>query len=231
MKNIVLLGFVLSVFLSCNSKSDQVIVENYDKTLSVNYYIRADKSNFMTGEVYVYNEGDTVLPNIESATLQGEQMLKSRLTNDKVLRMRLDKELPKKNAYDFVVNHTGYEPIKASLEISPIKSFSVKEGALSISNGFSVNWDGPRISTQNETMIVVITDSKGQSASLNRIGETASSGFSVAPIQLQYYNFAKGKATISLVRKTVVEFPKTSYYKQKAEIEYYTDELTIDIVD
>jgi len=231
MKNIFLFGLILSVFASCNNKTDEVIVENYDKTLSLNYYIRADKSNFVTGEVYAFNEGDTVLPNIESATLQGAEMLKSRLSNDNIIRMRIDKEFPKTNSYDFVVNHARYQPIKATLEISPIKNFNIKEGVLSISNGFSVNWDGPRIGSQNETMIIVITDSKGQSASLNRIGETATSGFSVAPIQLQYYNFAKGKATISLVRKAVVDYPSTSYYKQKAEIEYYTDELTIDIVE
>ena len=80
-------------------------------------------------------------------------------------------------------------------------------------------------------MIIILTDANGQSASLNRIGETAGSGFSVDHVQLEYYNFVKGEATISLVRRAVNEYPANTYYKQKAEVEYYTDQLKINIVD
>lgn len=145
--------------------------------------------------------------------------------------MRIDQEFPNANEFKFVVNHAGYSPIEAVFEPEAIKSFSVKEGEISISKGFTINWNGSKIGSQNETMIILITDANGQSASLNRIGETAGSGFSVDPVQLQYYNFAKGQATMYLVRKAIVELPVSSYYKQKAEIEYYTDELKINIVD
>lgn len=232
MKNILLYVLIISTFGSCTPKKTETVVENYDKTLLVNYYLRTDKTNFVTGEMYAYHEGgDTILPNIESGTLQGETMSQSKINNNTAWRLRIDKEFPATSEFKFVLNHAGYQPIEATFETDQIKKFSIKEGELSISKGFTINWDGPRISSQNETMIIVITDSKGQSASLNRIGETASSGFSVDPIQLQYYNFAKGAATISLVRKAMVELPAGSYYKQKAEIEYYADNLNINIVD
>lgn len=232
MKNILLYVFVVSAFASCAPKKPKTVVENYDKTLLVNYYLRTDKTNFVRGEMYAYHEGgDTILPNIESGTLQGEKMSQSKINNNTAWRMQINEEFPEASEFKFVLNHAGYQPIEATFETNPIKKFSIKEGELSISKGFTVNWDGPRISSQNETMIIVITDSKRQSASLNRIGETAGSGFSVDPIQLQYYNFAKGPATISLVRKTMVDLPVSSYYKQRAEVEYYTDDLTINIVD
>lgn len=231
MKNILLFVLIILAFTNCNNKANEVVAENYDKTLTVNYYLRANKTNFVTGEIYAYHEGDTLLPNIESGTLQGETMTQSKINNNRAWRMKIDQEFPKTDEFKFVVNHAGYQPIEATFTSEVIKSFSIKEDEISISKGFSVNWDGPRIGSKNETMIILITDSKGQSASLNRIGETAGSGFSVDPIQLQYYNFAKGAGTIYLVRKAIVELPVSSYYKQKAEVEYYTDELNINIVD
>ncbi|MFK7947424.1 MAG: hypothetical protein AB8G11_07540 [Saprospiraceae bacterium] len=231
MKNILLYILIISAFVSCNNKTNEVVAEDYDKTLLINYYLRTDKSNFVTGETYIYHEKDTLLPNIESVTLQDQTMMHSKINNDKAWRMRIDQEFPKTDEFNFVINHTGYQPIEATFKPEPIKSFNIKEGELSISKGFTVNWDGTRIASQNETMIILLTDANGQSASLNRIGETAGSGFSVDPIQLQYYNFVKGEATIYLIRKTIVELPTNSYYKQKAEIEYYTDEVKINIVD
>lgn len=234
MKNILYLITFIVIFLSCTNKNGnntEVSEATYDKTLMLKYYLRADKSNFITAEIYAYHQGDTTLPEIESATLQGEPMLQKKMNNDRMWRMRIDQNFPKNSEFKFVVNHKGYKPIEATFESEAINSFRVKEGVISISKGFTINWDGPRIGSQNETMIIVITDAKGQSATLNRIGETAGSSFSIDPVQLEYNEFAKGPATISLTRKANVVLPVNSYYNQTADIEFYTEDLKIDIVD
>lgn len=224
MKKILLLGIVLTTFVACSEKSVSV---NYDKTVIANYYLRTDFNNFVTGEVNIRHENDTIFPTIESVTLEGKSMGSS--VRNKMLRYRIDQEMPVANDYEFVINHKDVQSISTILSINPINKISIKEGVMSKTNGFNLAWKGDKIAPNNETLVLLITDSKGQSMSLNHIGETKISGIFIDPVQLQY--FETGPATIYLVRKTLIDLGQEGYVKRKAEIEYYTDELKLEIVE
>lgn len=226
MKKLLLFSLILSTMLGCTSKTAP---ENYEKTILLDYYLRSDKTNFATGEVYVRHEGDTTLPNIESVTMQGTSMENAATNNKTLAKFRIDKDFGATTDYEFVVTNKGFKPISTVLSTRPINSFSIKEGVMSKTDGFNLKWKGDRISVSNETLVLLITDSKGQSMSLNRIGETAESGMFIDPVQLQY--FATGPATIYLVRRTLLELGQEGYVVKKAELEYYTDELKIEITE
>jgi hypothetical protein len=223
-KTFIFLAFVL-VFISCKNKE---AATQYDKTVLINYYLRSDNTDFVTAEAYVRHESDTSLPNIETVTVEGKAMLKSPHQNNAMWRFRLDQEI-KANNYEFTVNHVGQKPIKAKLSSKPIRKYAIKEGVISKSKGFTLTWEGEALSENNETLVLLITDANGQSMSLNRVGGTAESGMFIDPVQLDY--FATGKANFYLVRKNLIDFPKDGYVKQSAEIEFYSDEITVDIVE
>jgi hypothetical protein len=224
-KTLTFLAFIF-VFISCQNNKEAAM--QYDKTVLVNYYLRSDNTDFVTAEVYVRHESDTSLPNIESVTLEGNALLKSAYQNNSMWRFRLDQDI-KANNYEFVVNQTGQQPIKTKLSTKPIRRYTIKEGVISKSKGFTVTWDGDAVNESNETFVLLITDTNGQSMSLNRVGGTAESGMFIDPVQLDF--FAPGKANFYLIRKNLIDFPQEGHVKQSAEIEFYSDEITIDIVE
>ncbi len=227
MKKILFFSLCFMALLSCSNEK-KTASEAYEKPLVVNYYLRCDKSDFVTGEVYLKHENDTVLPKVESVLLQDVSMLESTVNNN-ILRFKIDQEFPKNKKYNFKIQLPDLEPISLDLSPKVIKSFTVKEGVMSKSKGFNMEWQGDDIQESNETMILLITDSKGQSMGLNRIGETAASGLFIDPVQLQF--FSAGPATLYLVRKTLIQIPKEGSITQSAELEYYTDEIKIEIVE
>jgi hypothetical protein len=224
-KTLTFLAFVF-VFIGCQNNKEAAI--QYDKTVLVNYYLRSDNSDFVTAEVFVRHESDTSLPNIESVTLEGNSLLKSPHQNNSMWRFRLDQEIKAKD-YEFVTNQVGQQPIKMKLSPKPIRKYTIKEGVISKSKGFTLTWEGDAVNTSNETLVLLITDVNGQSMSLNRVGGTAESGMFIDPVQLDF--FAPGKANFYLVRKNLIDFPQEGYVKQSAEIEFYSDEITVNIVE
>jgi hypothetical protein len=226
MNKILTLLAILFVFVSCQNEKNTTT--KYDKNIKINNYLRSDKSDFVTAEVYVKHEKDTIPPNIESVTLEGNTMLQSEYQDKTFLRFRLDQEIAAKH-YEFVLNHANQKPVKVKLTPRPIYEYTVKEGVISKSKGFTLSWKGDPVTASNETMILLITDVNGQSMSLNRIGETGESGMFIDPVQVNY--FAPGKATFYIIRKNLIKFPEEGYIKQEAEIEFYSEEMTIDIVE
>jgi hypothetical protein len=224
-KTLTFLAFVL-VFISCQNNKETTA--QYDKTVVVNYYLRSDNSDFVTAEVYIRHESDTSLPNIESVTVEGKSMLKSAYQNNKMWRFRTDQDIKSKD-FEFVMNQVGQKPFKTKLSPKPIRKYTIKEGIISKSKGFTLTWEGDAVNESNETFVLLITDANGQTMSLNRIGATAESGMFIDPVQLDF--FAPGKANFYLVRKNLIEFPQDGFVKQSAEIEFYSDEITIEIVE
>lgn len=222
------LTFLAFVFVLISCQNNKETATQYDKTVLVNYYLRSDNTDFVTAEVFVRHESDTTLPNIESVTVEGKSMLKAAYQNNSMWRFRLDQEI-KANHYEFVVNQVGQKPLKTKLSPKPIRKYTIKEGVISKSKGFTLTWEGESVTESNETLVLLITDVNGQSMSLNRIGGTAESGMFIDPVQLDY--FAPGKANFYLVRKNLIDFPQEGHVKQSAEIEFYSDEITVEIVE
>ncbi|NJN77163.1 MAG: hypothetical protein HC803_01585 [Saprospiraceae bacterium] len=194
----------------------------------INYYLRSDNSDFVTAEAYIKYESDTTLPVIESVTLEGRKMRQSEHQNNTMWRFRLDEEIRAKH-YEYVINQAGQKPIKTKLIPKPIGKYSIKEGVISKSKGFTLTWEGEAVNANNETLVLLITDANGQSMSLNRIGETGESGMFIDPVQLSF--FAPGTANFYLIRKNLIDIPQEGNVKQKAELEFYSAEITIEIVE
>lgn len=222
-----ILTFLAFVFILMSCQNNKETTVQYDKTLIINYYLRSDNSDFVTAEVYIRHKNDTILPNIESVTVEGESMLKSAYENNMMWRFRADQNIKAKN-YELVVKEAGQKPVKVKLAPKPIGKYTIKEGVISKSKGFTLTWQGTPVA-KTETFVLLITDVNNQSMSLNRIGETAESGMFIDPVQLSF--FAPGKANFYLIRKSSADFPQEGYLRQSAEIEFYSDEITIEIVE
>lgn len=215
---------------SCkNEQVTTTTTDVYNKNISINYYLRADNSDFIVAEVYVRHESDTVLPVIESVTIDGRKMLEHKASRKDLVRFKFGEELKKAKSYEVSVKPEGFDAISETLIPNPITDFTIKEGKMSKSDGFTLSWKGEAANPENETLVILITDVNGASMSLNHLGNAGKNELFIDPVQIKF--FAPGMATIYLVRKNKINHPRVGYVDENIELEYYTEEKKYEIVN
>ncbi len=231
MKNLILFSLIITALVSCKNeqKTTTTTSEVYNKIISINYYLRADNSDFIVAEVYARHENDTILPEIESVSINGRNMMEHKASRKDLVRFKFGEELKKTENYEISVTPKGFDKISETLTPNPITDFSIKEGKMSKTDGFTLKWDGTAANPENETLVILITDVNGGSMSLNHLGNAGKNELFIDPVQLKY--FTSGMATIYLVRKNKINLPREGYIEENIELEYYTKEKKYEIVD
>jgi hypothetical protein len=232
MKKLILFSLLITIFLSCkNEKSttNTTILGAYNKNISINYYLRTDNSDFVVAEIYARHEGDTIVPVIEGVSIVGEKMLQHKASRKDLVRFKFGEILPKTDSYEITVQPKGFDKVSKILTPRPITDFAIKEGKISKTNGFTITWKGEPSNETNETLVILITDAKGNSMSLNHLGNAGKNELFIDEVQLTY--FSPGLATIHLVRKNKINPPRVGYIEENIELEHYTEEKKIEIVE
>lgn len=232
MKKLLLFSLLITTFLSCkNEKNSSTTTTSgaYNKNISINYYLRADNSDFVVAEVYARHENDTIPPIIESVSVEGQKMLQHQSNRQGLVRFKFGEVLPKSNSYKLTVQPKGFDEISEQLTLQPITDFTIAEGKISKTDGFTLNWTGEPSNDKNETLVILITDAKGNAMSLNHLGNAGKNELFIDKVQLTY--FSPGLATIYLVRKNKISPPREGYIEENIELEYYTQEKKIEIVE
>lgn len=231
MKQILLFSLIITTFLACKNEQKTAVTtsEVYNNNISINYYLRTDNSNFVVAEIYARHENDTVPPTIEKVTIEGQNMLEHKASRKDLVRFKFGEELPKTKSYSITVTPKGFNGISEVLTPNPITDFSIKEGKMSKSDGFTIEWEGAAANLENETLVILITDVNGNAMSLNHLGGAAKNEIFIDPVQIKY--FASGMSTIYLVRKNKIQPPREGYIEENIELEYYTQEKEVEIVE
>ena len=164
---------------------------------------------------------------VKDATFQGNKLTTKALGNG-VTWSGFDGNLDTTRGLEFTYELD--EDIKGghTLPFNGITSFQIKEGKVDKSEGFVFEWTGAKIEP-NETLILFFTDSKGNPVTMNRILNSADSGFEVTPPLLS--NLATGTAQFYAVRKTRIELPEEAGLDGVADLEYYTDAIEVEVVE
>ncbi len=110
-----------------------------------------------------------------------------------------------------------------SLAMSPIGKYG-PVGNISKSKGFNLTWEGKPL-TKNETLVILLTDSKGNTQTMNRLGPSKTNTIEVIPPQLK--KVEPGKGTMSVVKKSRNTFNQTGQPKASFVLEYYQDSIDI----
>lgn len=130
------------------------------------------------------------------------------------------------SAFEFMVSHENKE---ATIQFDPIRiaNFSVKEGAISKSKGFTIVWTGTPLAV-NEDITVTITDELGITAQAIVKGPSQSNEKFI-PAEM-YSGLKPGKATFFLVR-TAQPVARTKNIEAKVEMGFYTKSQNVNVVD
>ena len=222
MRIIVLLFVSTFCLLGCKTESNSV--ENADKSISVNYYLRNYQTgNFVKAETKFKYELDTGHIAVKSGQLQDKQMRVKGLENA-ITWCGYEGELDTAQGFDFKFQLDNDITVTHTLPLKPVKSFKIKGEKVIKSKGFVFEWEGSKIES-NETLILFFTDSKGNPVTMNRVMTSADSGFEVNPPLLT--GLAAGKSQFYVVRRSRIDLPEEGNIKGVAELEYYTDAIEV----
>lgn len=209
-------------FFSCQTEPKSA--KNSSKSISVDYYLRSDQADdLVKAEIRLRYEADTGYVLIQQARFQGQPMRVKALGNA-ITWCVYEGTLDTARGFDFTFQTKDGVEGSHILPLEPVLSFQIKGGIVDKSEGFIFEWEGSKI-RQNESLVLFFTDSNGKSTTMNRIMNSADSGFEVAAPLLT--DIAVGKAKLYVVRKTRMKLPIEGGIKGRAELEYYTDAIEV----
>ncbi|WCL80471.1 hypothetical protein PPO43_10880 [Saprospira sp. CCB-QB6] len=105
-------------------------------------------------------------------------------------------------------------------------NFGLKTPEVSMTSGGLIAWEGQPLG-QEESLVLLFEDAKGQVKTVNHVGLTRGSQFEIRPEHLEGLNV--GAASLRLVHKSTV-IQKIDGQVQVIKLEYYRKTLKIEIV-
>lgn len=194
------------------------------------YFIRYLSPEQQIKAQAVFAEGDTITRTQAKSFLGGVSFQGSGMTerkiSDKLIRFEETRKMDYADSFSF--RHKGEDGNNTThiINMSPIEDFFLKS-SVSKTNGLDIVVKGG-VLTKQESLVFLFSDNQNIAASIEVKGPTNTIEFHLSPTQFSKLNIGKGK--LYLVKKQAT-LEKTGNRDIHAEIEYYTKDIEIEIVD
>jgi|GEM_PF-3425471 len=127
--------------------------------------------------------------------------------------------------YTFRYIEKSGQPVELDVSLEKFDDFKIATENVSKTKGGLITWEGSPM-TKEDGMVLVFTDEKGTSLSINHVGNSKGATFDILPQHIQ--SLSEGKATLQVTRKrTIVRQNKGC--TELLTIEYYLPIISFDI--
>ena len=225
MRTQLVIYFFMCLILAAACQSKTVEVKEVEKTpFAVDrtyYYIRyLESSKELQAEVrFQQDTGNLVLA--DKLYFEGQAMQPKKLPKIGWEYRYNQRPVKFKGCYQF-----SYGGESDTLCFPTYTNFGLKTPEVSLNIGGLIAWEGQPLG-QEESLVLLFEDAKGQVKTVNHVGLTRGSQFEIRPEHLEGLNV--GPASLRLVHKSTV-IQKIDGQVQVIKLEYYRKTLKIEIV-
>ena len=211
---------------SCNNQEKPtpkaILFEDYFiRYLSPEQQIKA-QAIFAEGDTITHTQAKTFLGGV---SFQGSGMSERKISSQ-LIRFEETRKMDYTNSFSFRYKNEEGNDATHVINMSPIEDFFLKS-SVSKTNGLDIVVKGGILSKQ-ESLVFLFSDKENIAASIELKGPTNTIEFHLPPTQFSKLSIGKGK--LYLVKKQST-LEKTGNRDIHAEIEYYTKDIEIEIVD
>ena len=228
MKSLLFSILFLSVLCCSSCKNQEKPVSK--AILFEDYFIRYLSPEQQLKAQAVFAEGDTITNTqpksfVGGISFQGSGMAERKISNE-LIRYEETRKMDYADSFSFRYKNEDGNPATHIINMSPIEDFFLKS-SVSKTNGLDIVVKGGILSKQ-ESLVFLFSDKQNIATSIELKGPTNTIEFHLPPAQFSKLNTGKGKLYIVKKQSTLDKVDNRDIH---AEIEYYTKDIEIEIMD
>jgi len=226
----VCLFLFVGILFTCKSESKPV-PPKVTKHLFAKYYVRYLQTEKELKAEASFKEGDTLETArsivLDQVLFDHNPMDVQNLGKNYGVRYGFRKKGPHSQSYEFRYSSQQIDEEVHEVSMSTITDFLIKEGPISKTNGMTLVWQGEPLNKQQE-MVLLFTDEQRKAFPIQIQGPSERAEVVISPKQIEGLSLGNGR--LMLVKKQFEQL-KTKRFTKVSEMEFYSNQLDIEVVE